>query len=264
MKLNNKSGHGEQGFTLVELAIVMIIIGLLIGGILKGQELIANARLASAISKVKAIDAAMNTFQDTYNGKPGDITQASVRLPNCTTDRCAANGNGNGRIDTTGPDASQDASSENARVWAQLASTDLLGGVRNAATSDNAAGGVTNPNAEVPGQIFIGYAANSGALLLETSTIANIVRSGHYLAIYNGSASAPASAAASADTVSLTPSQAARIDQKMDDGAPNTGSVLAMGAVDATTGCASTADAAGLYVGSNGSTACGIYVRVQQ
>ena len=51
--------HSEQGFTLVELAIVMVIIGLLIGGILKGQELIANARISSTVSQLKGLDAAL-------------------------------------------------------------------------------------------------------------------------------------------------------------------------------------------------------------
>jgi prepilin-type N-terminal cleavage/methylation domain-containing protein len=49
----------QAGFTLVELAIVMIIIGLLIAGVLKGQELIANARVTSTVAQVKAIDAAI-------------------------------------------------------------------------------------------------------------------------------------------------------------------------------------------------------------
>jgi prepilin-type N-terminal cleavage/methylation domain-containing protein len=55
----------QAGFTLVELAIVMIIIGLLIAGVLKGQELIANARVTSTVAQVKAIDAAISTFKDT-------------------------------------------------------------------------------------------------------------------------------------------------------------------------------------------------------
>ena len=72
----------EAGFTLVELAVVMIIIGLLIGGILKGQELIANAQITGTASSVKGIDAATTTFRDTYAAMPGDLTNASTRLPN--------------------------------------------------------------------------------------------------------------------------------------------------------------------------------------
>src|ERR1700722_1138400 len=71
----------QKGFTLVELAIVLTIIGLLIGGILKGQQLITNARVTAQISQIKSVEAAATTFNDTYAGLPGDLATASVRLP---------------------------------------------------------------------------------------------------------------------------------------------------------------------------------------
>ncbi|MCB9991587.1 MAG: prepilin-type N-terminal cleavage/methylation domain-containing protein [Rhodospirillales bacterium] len=72
----------QAGFTLVELAVVMIIIGLLIGGVLKGQELIANAQITGTASAVKSIDAATTTFRDTYAALPGI---SPTRLPVCQT-----------------------------------------------------------------------------------------------------------------------------------------------------------------------------------
>ena len=94
-----KNRKDEQGFTLVELAVVMIIIGLLIGGILKGQELITNARVTSSISQMEAIGAAYNGFRDQYNALPGDMSTATTRIGTCGAPILAcANGGGDGSI----------------------------------------------------------------------------------------------------------------------------------------------------------------------
>ena len=61
-----------RGFTLIELAIVLVVIGLLLGGILKGQELIESARARNLISQMDSIKAAFFTFQDKYRALPGD------------------------------------------------------------------------------------------------------------------------------------------------------------------------------------------------
>ena len=65
----------QGGFTLVELAIVMVIIGLLIGGILKGQELIKNAAISATAAQIKAFESAFVTFEDIYQAKPGDFAE---------------------------------------------------------------------------------------------------------------------------------------------------------------------------------------------
>ena len=68
----------QTGFTLVEIAIVLVIIGLLLGGVLKGQELIENSRIKSIVNDMKAIQAAYNGYIDRYKALPGDETAATM------------------------------------------------------------------------------------------------------------------------------------------------------------------------------------------
>jgi prepilin-type N-terminal cleavage/methylation domain-containing protein len=88
----------HEGFTLVELSIVMIIIGLLIGGIFGGMKLIDNANVQKTVQDLKSIESASLTFKDTYRALPGDIRNPSTRLPNCTDAPCATGGDGNRRL----------------------------------------------------------------------------------------------------------------------------------------------------------------------
>lgn len=71
----------DAGFTLVELAVVMIIIGLLIGGVLKGQELIRNAEISNTTAAMNTADSAGLSFADAYGAPPGDITNPTGRIP---------------------------------------------------------------------------------------------------------------------------------------------------------------------------------------
>ncbi len=64
--------QAQSGFTLVEIAIVLVIIGLLLGGVLKGQELIENGRVKNAANDMNGISAAYNSYLDRYRKLPGD------------------------------------------------------------------------------------------------------------------------------------------------------------------------------------------------
>jgi prepilin-type N-terminal cleavage/methylation domain-containing protein len=69
--------HTQKGFTLVEIAIVLVIIGLLLGGILKGQEMIIQAKIKNAIADFSGISAAYYGYQDRYRATPGDDNLAT-------------------------------------------------------------------------------------------------------------------------------------------------------------------------------------------
>jgi prepilin-type N-terminal cleavage/methylation domain-containing protein len=104
----------QKGFTLVEIAIVLVIIGLLLGGILKGQELISNARVRNVADQVNAVKAAYFAFQDRYRALPGDYLQdqAIANIQNVVR-----GGNGNGQIE---------AGAEQVEAWRHLANAGFI------------------------------------------------------------------------------------------------------------------------------------------
>ena len=84
----------QSGFTLVEIAIVLVIIGLLLGGILKGQEMITQARIKNVTNDFNGTTAAYFSYQDRYKAVPGDDPNAAPRWASFA----ALNGGGDGSI----------------------------------------------------------------------------------------------------------------------------------------------------------------------
>ena len=74
--------NNQKGFTLVEIAIVLVIIGLLLGGILKGQEMIIQAKIKNAITDFSGVSAAYYGYQDRYRALPGDDPGRPLDLTN--------------------------------------------------------------------------------------------------------------------------------------------------------------------------------------
>ena len=72
MRKRKNHRNTQSGFTLVEVAIVLVIIGLLVGGILKGQEMIKNAKVKNFTKQADELRAAVNTYRDRYRIFPGD------------------------------------------------------------------------------------------------------------------------------------------------------------------------------------------------
>ena len=253
--------ESEKGFTLVELAVVMIIIGLLIGGVLKGQELITNAQISSTVTQIRGIDTAAVTFRDMYNSLPGTIRSPATRLPNCDTNTACVPSGGtaaNGRLDTgfnADPAAGTD---ETAAFFLHMAKADLLGGIDDSVDAE-VFGGLF-PEANVSGAGFHAAYSTGGTDPAELPGLitGNNTRSGHYLALHS---SDTAGDEIGSDSPILSPNMAARIDRKLDDGSATTGTILAFGDGTNPELCA---DDDGIYAEANTDLDCGLYIRIQQ
>jgi len=131
----------QNGFTLIEIAIVLVIIGLLLGGVLKGQELIQSARVRNLISQQDGIKAAYFGFLDRFRAVPGDYNQASTNIAGAV-----GNGNNNGRIEPNGTGGS--TIDEHIAVWEHLSKAGFINGSYTyAATPETTTSAATNPYA---------------------------------------------------------------------------------------------------------------------
>ena len=245
----NTSRSSEQGFTLVELAIVMVIIGLLIGGVLKGQELITNARITSTIANIKSISAAINTFQDKFSGLPGDIANPGTRLAACTG-TCATAGNADGQISGV-PGAAPAIGVEGVVGFAQLAAADLISGSSSSSGTLIEVMPEINTGGGQSGFMWLGSTDATGAA---TNNLQPLAANTAYAAIGTN-------AAVSGTSGSMNITSLAQIDRKIDDGVPLVGSVHAVTSTG-TTGGISAADVAAVYNENVTTAKAAAYIRV--
>ena len=185
----------QAGFTLVEVAIVLVIIGLLLGGILKGQELINSARVRNLADQNSGIQAAYYGFIDRYRRVPGDwlASEAEKAIGQEIYLPTQAPGTNNGRIDNT--------SLEAAAVWEQLVKSQFLIGGFTPATADPGNDYVSKGVAPVN--------AFNGALILTRNDGYTGVNPSARLNLHMGR--------------NVPVSIARELDVKIDDGLPNTG-----------------------------------------
>lgn len=114
----------QAGFTLVEIAIVLVIIGLLLGGVLKGQEMIENARIKSVVADMNGVAAAFNGYVDRYKALPGDELAAAMTARGWTG---ALGGNANGALGVTPAQAFTNGGEQGA-MWRALRAAGLASG----------------------------------------------------------------------------------------------------------------------------------------
>lgn len=134
----------QAGFTLVEIAIVLVIVGLLLAGVLKGQELIESSRIKSMAKDMDSMTAVVRSYQDRYRGMPGDDLTATTHTQRGWGATAFTAGDANGRIGAGGnviifPPA---AGSENLQAIQALRRAGFIEGDPASATLPaNAAGG---------------------------------------------------------------------------------------------------------------------------
>ena len=193
----------QTGFTLVEIAIVLVVIGLLLGGILKGQQLINSARVRNLADQNTSIQAAYYGFIDRFRNLPGDMTCASAVSAigaAISTDNCSSNdvgGNGNGRIENV---------QEAAAVWAHLSVAGFLNGTFTGSLSTSDA--TTYRSSGVPTGAIPPNAFQGPIMLAHTSSYMNASSVTRLAYSFGGNIPVPI---------------LRDLDQKLDDGAAGTG-----------------------------------------
>jgi len=197
----------QSGFTLVEIAIVLVIIGLLLGGVLKGQELINSAKVKNFATDFRNVPLFIYGYQDKFKSLPGDDANAVAHLGTtvpAVTQISTANGSGNGALNGNWWDgAASLATSETVAFWEHIRRANLAAGPTTIAT-----------DADLPKNAEGGWLGiEAGSTVAANQYITGL--SGTYIVCSKG----------------ILGKFAKQLDTTMDDGNPYTGSVRAVPAL---------------------------------
>lgn len=219
-----------RAFTLVELSIVLVIIGLLVGGVLAGQSLVRAAELRAIGREATSYRVALTAFYDKYNALPADMANATSYwgAAHATPSTCevtsssttaTCNGNGDGYIGEGGPNWR-----EPARAFKHLANAGLVEGSYNGVMG---ATYLTEAGQNVPGSKFTGgtwsmYGASQDFNIVAGGPNSTLWFPGRYgIRLFYG---ARRSGDLALNPI-LKPEDAYNVDAKMDDGNPTLGMV---------------------------------------
>lgn len=217
----------QRAFSLVELSIVLVILGLLAGGILAGQSLIRAAELRSVVGDYQRYAAAVGSFRDKYLSIPGDMTNATSfwgSMTNCAaaspsgsgTQTC--NGNGSGFLNAA---SSASQTGETFGFWKHLANAGLVEGNYT---------GIAGTYSGADGDIGINTPASRLATAGWMVTYRNMTGNGNF---YDGNFGNTFQfgtdiGAGTLFGAALKPEETWNIDTKLDDGKPGRGNMLAI------------------------------------
>lgn len=213
----------QQGFTLIELSIVLVIIGLIVGGVLVGQDLIKAAEIRATVGQYEKYNAAINTFRGKFNGIPGDISATSASAFGLfSTGMTGGDGIGDGDGLVEGTAGAYVNWGEALVFWRHMSDAQLIEG--NYGGQMASAG---TANADLTTSTIAGYFPPA-KLGRGNSFSVNVDRGINYYLLMGMTAVTAASGATTYAAV-LTPIETFNIDTKVDDGAPNTGIATARG-----------------------------------
>lgn len=246
------------GFTLLELSVVLVIIGLLLGAVVGGQAMIRSAELQSIVSDYTRYKDAVVTFEKQYKSIPGDMIDAEDfwgRDALCggvsTTGTC--NGDDNGILTI---DANSDGGIEDYQFWRQLA---LAGRIIGTYSGASGAGSEHSsvPGTNVPQGRITGSGWDAGGEYIASGTVytptPGTFDPGNHFIIGREVAGEQARGPL------LTPEEAWQLDTKLDDGRPGQGTIISSHPVGACATGASTADFAADYNLNEKSEQCALF-----